>query len=96
MKRYFTVIIEKDEEAGLYVGEVPGLPGCHTHGETIDELMENMREVIELCLEVAREEKLPLPNYQAGLQATQAEGKPRVLSPFRWPDNNSTFPWRVG
>jgi len=47
----FTVIIEKDEEAGMYVGEVPNLPGCHTHGKSIDELMKNMREVIELCLE---------------------------------------------
>ena len=47
----FTVIIEKDEEAGMYVGEVPNLPGCHTHGKSVDELMKNMREVIELCLE---------------------------------------------
>jgi predicted RNase H-like HicB family nuclease len=51
MKKSFTVIIEKDEDVGMYVGEVPGLPGCHTHGKTVDELMKNMREVIALCLE---------------------------------------------
>ncbi|MBI4176353.1 MAG: type II toxin-antitoxin system HicB family antitoxin [Candidatus Aenigmarchaeota archaeon] len=63
MKRYFTVIIEKDEEAGMYVGEVPGLPGCHTHGKTIDELMNNMREVIELCLEAEKDKSEELPKF---------------------------------
>ena len=63
MKRYFTVIIEKDEEANMYVGEVPGLPGCHTQGKTLDELMKNMREVIHLCLDVAAKENQKLPRF---------------------------------
>ncbi len=46
--RSFTVVIEKDTAVGLYVGEVPGMPGCHSQGETIDELLRNMKEVIEL------------------------------------------------
>lgn len=46
----FYVVIEKDED-GYSVGEVPQLRGCYSQGDTIDELMENMREVIELCLE---------------------------------------------
>ena len=49
MKKHLTVIIEKDESANMYVGEVPKLSGCHTHGKTIDELTKNMHEVIELC-----------------------------------------------
>jgi predicted RNase H-like HicB family nuclease len=49
-KRDYYVVIERDED-GVYVGEVPQLSGCYSQGETIDELMENMREVIELCLE---------------------------------------------
>ncbi|MBC1223160.1 type II toxin-antitoxin system HicB family antitoxin [Nostoc sp. UCD121] len=48
--REFYVIIERDED-GYYVGEVPQLPACYSQGETIDELMANMKEVIELCLE---------------------------------------------
>ncbi|MBT97710.1 MAG: hypothetical protein CL902_03670 [Dehalococcoidia bacterium] len=48
--REFYVIIEKDED-GIFVGEVPQLKGCYTQGKTIDELMTNMKEVIELCLE---------------------------------------------
>ena len=47
----FTVVIEKDED-GFYVGSVPALRGCHTQGKTMDELMKNIKEAIELCLEV--------------------------------------------
>jgi len=49
-QREFYVVIERDED-GYYVGEVPQLRGCYSQGETIDELMKNIREVIELCLE---------------------------------------------
>ncbi|MCO5183959.1 MAG: type II toxin-antitoxin system HicB family antitoxin [Anaerolineae bacterium] len=49
-KRDYYVVIERDED-GIYVGEVPQLSGCYSQGETIDELMRNMREVIELCLD---------------------------------------------
>ena len=48
--REFHVIIEKDED-GFFVGEVPQLRGCYTQGKTLDELMFNIEEVIELCLE---------------------------------------------
>jgi predicted RNase H-like HicB family nuclease len=50
MKRDFYVVIEQDED-GLFVGEVPQLGGCYAQGSTLDELMTNIREVIELCLE---------------------------------------------
>lgn len=46
----FYVIIERDED-GMYIGEVPQLQACYSQGETIDQLMANMREVIALCLE---------------------------------------------
>lgn len=46
----FYVMIERDED-GMYVGEVTQLPACYSQGRTIDELMDNMREVIALCLE---------------------------------------------
>ena len=47
----FTAIIERDSETNLYVGYVPGFPGAHSQGETLDELQENLREVIEMLLE---------------------------------------------
>lgn len=55
--REFYVIIERDED-GYYVGEVPQLKACYSQGETIDELMANMKEVIELCLERKNDEKI--------------------------------------
>jgi predicted RNase H-like HicB family nuclease len=57
-KHDFYVVIERDED-GYYVGEVPQLKGCYSQGETIDELMSNMREVIELCLEEEQADYLP-------------------------------------
>jgi len=50
MKR-FTAVIEKDPETGLYVGYVPGFPGAHSQGATLDELNANLREVLEMLLE---------------------------------------------
>ena len=47
----YTIVIEKDED-GYYVGSVPGLPGCHTQGKSIDQLFERMQEAISLWLEV--------------------------------------------
>ena len=51
MKRTYHVLIEQDED-GVYVGKVPELRGCVSQGNTLDELMKNIREAIELCLEV--------------------------------------------
>lgn len=56
-QREFYVIIERDED-GYYVGEVTQLKGCYSQGETIDELMENMKEVIALCLEDEKMENI--------------------------------------
>ena len=47
----FTAIIEKCAETGLYVGYVPGFPGAHSQGETMDELHRNLQEVIGMLLE---------------------------------------------
>ncbi|MBW4568653.1 MAG: type II toxin-antitoxin system HicB family antitoxin [Tolypothrix carrinoi HA7290-LM1] len=46
----FTAIVERDPDTKLYVGYVPGFPGAHSQGETLDELQDNLREVIEILL----------------------------------------------
>ena len=53
--RTFTAYIEWDPETRLYVGIVPGIPGAHTQGKTLDELQKNLKEVLELCLEELKE-----------------------------------------
>ncbi len=49
--RTFTAYIEFDPETALYVGVIPGIPDAHTQAETLDELQNNLKEVLELCLE---------------------------------------------
>lgn len=56
--REFYVVIERDED-GFYVGEVPQLRACYTQGRTLDELMENVKDVIKLCLEEEEADDLP-------------------------------------
>jgi predicted RNase H-like HicB family nuclease len=51
LTRLFDVVIERDEE-GYYVASVPQIPGCHTQARSLDEVMQRIREAIELCLEV--------------------------------------------
>jgi predicted RNase H-like HicB family nuclease len=50
-------IIHEDESGG-YRAEVPALPGCATQGETLDELLFNLREAIEGVLSVEVETPL--------------------------------------
>ena len=47
----YTAVVERCPETGLYVGYVPGFPGAHSQGETLEELRLNMREVVGMLLE---------------------------------------------
>ena len=61
--RSFTAVVEFDPETKLYVGVVPGLPSAHTQAETLDELQENLKEVVELCLEEFEGDPADLPSF---------------------------------
>lgn len=63
--RNFTAVIEKCPDTGLFVGYVPGFPGAHSQGETLDELNRNLRKVIEMLLEEGE------PRLQAEFVGTQ-------------------------
>ena len=45
MLQDYDIVIEQDEE-GYYVASVPALPGCHTQAESLDVLMERVKEAI--------------------------------------------------
>ena len=49
--RAYNYVVEKCSNTGMYVGYVPGFPGAHSQGESIDELRDNMQEVVEMLLE---------------------------------------------
>jgi predicted RNase H-like HicB family nuclease len=50
MPREFYVVIERDED-GMFVGEAPQLRACYSQGRTLDELLQNIQEVVKMCLE---------------------------------------------
>jgi len=49
--RAYTAIVEKDPDTHMYVGYIPGIPGAHSQGETLEELNENLKEVLAMILE---------------------------------------------
>ncbi|MCZ0944834.1 MAG: type II toxin-antitoxin system HicB family antitoxin [Gammaproteobacteria bacterium] len=49
--RVFTSVVEHCPDTGLYVGHVPGFPGAHSQGGTLEELNDNLKEVIALILD---------------------------------------------
>jgi predicted RNase H-like HicB family nuclease len=56
----YTVVLRREPE-GSYTVVVPALRGCLTSGDTVDEALDNAREVIPAFLEVMREDGEPLP-----------------------------------
>ena len=57
MLQDYDIVIEQDEE-GYYVASVPALPGCHTQAESLDVLMERVKEAIEVCAEEVDDQDL--------------------------------------
>jgi len=47
----FTAVVERCNETGLFVGYIPGFPGAHSQGESLDELNANLKTVVEMLLE---------------------------------------------
>lgn len=55
----YRVVIEPD--ANRYYAEIPSIPGCYSWGYTYEEALKNIKEALELCLEVAAEDNEPIP-----------------------------------
>ena len=55
----FFVMIDRDED-GIWIVECPAIPGCVTQGNSKKEVLKNIEEAIQLCLEVRAERGLPL------------------------------------
>ncbi len=62
----FDIILEKEED-GYWSVHCPALKGCHSQGSSKEEAIENMKEAIELYLEVAHEKAMTLTDSQSGL-----------------------------
>ena len=55
----YTVIIEQDED-GMYIAKVPDIQGCYTQGKTVEQVLERIKEAIEVCLEAEEGKYEPL------------------------------------
>ena len=53
-----TAIVRPEPELGGYSASIPALPGCHTQGETFDEVRAHLREAAEGWLAVAHDDAL--------------------------------------
>jgi predicted RNase H-like HicB family nuclease len=54
---HLPILIEQDED-GMFIISCPTFKGCHSYGKTIEEGIENIKEVIELCLQEEQQENL--------------------------------------
>lgn len=71
-KHTFQVIVEQDEE-GWYVAECPALKACYTQGRTYEEAIENIKDVIALCLEELTEAGKPVPRQPEIISVRRVE-----------------------
>ncbi len=71
MKTY-TAVVERDPDTGVYVGYVPGFPGAHSQGETLDELNRNLKEVIALSASTTDE----LETFHCVVRLVSSERRP--------------------
>ncbi len=69
----FGVVVERDED-GYYIASVPELPGCHTQGKTLDQVMKRVKEAIQAYLE-ADETKDYGHNELVGVQFVEVQAK---------------------
>ena len=56
----YRVIVEQDED-GVFVAEVPSLPGCISQGKTKEEALKNVKEAISCYIHSLEEDNLPIP-----------------------------------
>ena len=57
MKKYLLQVVIEQDEDGVYVASCPALESCYTQGDTYEEAMKNIKDVIQMCLEELKEEK---------------------------------------
>ncbi len=57
----YEIIIYWSREDGVFVAEVPELPGCVAHGDTAEAALRNVNQAMDLWLDTAREFGDPIP-----------------------------------
>lgn len=67
----YRIILYWSNEDGVFIADVPELPGCMAHGDTQEEALRNVNDAIGLWLDTVREFGDPVP---------EPKGKPRMFA----------------
>lgn len=67
---HFPIIVEQDED-NVYIVSCPVFKGCHSQGKTIEEALDNIREVIEMCMEEENEGNVSESNSFIGFREVE-------------------------
>lgn len=70
---HLPILVEQDED-NVYIVSCPVFKGCHSYGKTIDEALDNIKEVIEMCMEEEKDRPLPEVNRFVGFREMPHEG----------------------
>ncbi len=71
---HLPLIVEQDED-NIYIVSCPIFKGCHSYGKTIDEALDNIKEVIEICLEEEKGKKVRSSNRFIGYREMEVRMK---------------------
>ncbi|NMA44201.1 MAG: type II toxin-antitoxin system HicB family antitoxin [Candidatus Diapherotrites archaeon] len=63
----FDVVLEKDSKSGQFYASVPALPGCYSYADSVEELLESIKEAISLHLESMKKSKIKVTTSVVGL-----------------------------
>ncbi|OFX59577.1 MAG: hypothetical protein A2046_04160 [Bacteroidetes bacterium GWA2_30_7] len=67
---HLPILVEQDED-NYYIVSCPVYKGCHSYGKTIDEALENIVEVIQICIDEEKDKKLKTSNRFIGFRELQ-------------------------
>ena len=71
----YTFVVHQAEEGG-YWAEVPTLPGCYSQGETMDQVVSNVREAIESYIAALEQDGQEIPTEDSMLVGRVAVASP--------------------
>lgn len=64
------ILVEQDED-DVYIVSCPVFKGCHSYGKTIDEAMDNIKEVVEMCIDEEKDKQISVTNRFVGFREMQ-------------------------
>ena len=74
---HLPILVEQDED-NYYIVSCPAFKGCHSYGKTIDEALENTKEVVDMCIEEEKEKTSEINRF-IGFREMQVSTNPATV-----------------